>query len=229
RLPRKRPERAHRQAAGGRAHRARVSAAARDDAGPRRLVRGGDVRRLPRQRVGGRRGPRPHDLERPAPRHQAERDGSLGRDLQRGAGGSVRRAGRLPVGGGSRRLGALRRFVSGDPRAVTQLQQVAPSAEGAIVKEPYGYHSALTVTPARGQAMSREAANRARAKLGSLQPYRITGAIGLEVGFKLTIDAERAAFVPGLSRSDAHNVKGTFKDMIEISKLLQVVSSLDAP
>ena len=35
--------------------------------------------------------------------------------------------------------------------------------------------------------------------------------------------------MPGLSRSDAHNVKGTFKDMIEISKLLQVVSSLEAP
>src|SRR5438477_158717 len=46
-------------------------------------------------------------------------------------------------------------FVSGDRLAVTQLQQVAPSAEGAIVKEPYGYHSALTVTPARGQSMIR--------------------------------------------------------------------------
>ena len=61
------------------------------------------------------------------------------------------------------------------------------------------------------------------AKLGSLQPYRVAAPIELEVGFKLTIDAERAAFVPGLSRSDAHNVKGTFKDMVEITKLLQVV------
>jgi D-amino peptidase len=120
-------------------------------------------------------------------------------------------------------------FVSGDRLAVTQLQQVAPSAEGAIVKEPYGYHSALTVTPARGQAIIRDAAKRAMARLGSLQPYRVSAPIGLEVGFKLTIDAERAAFVPGLSRSDAHNVKGVFKDMIEITKLLQVVSSLEVP
>ena len=29
-------------------------------------------------------------------------------------------------------------FVSGDRLAVTQLQQVVPAAEGAIVKEPYG-------------------------------------------------------------------------------------------
>jgi D-amino peptidase len=120
-------------------------------------------------------------------------------------------------------------LVSGDRIAVAQVQQVAPSAEGAVVKEPYGYHSALTVTPARGQAMIRDAARRAIGKLGSLRPYRIGTPIALEVGFKLTIDAERAAFVPGLSRSDAHTVKGTFKDMTEISKLLQVVSSLEAP
>src|SRR6186997_1008229 len=91
-------------------------------------------------------------------------------------------------------------LVSGDRLAVTEVQQVAPSAEGAIVKEPYGYHSAMTVTPARGQAMVRDAAKRAMAKLGSLQPYRVSAPVGLEVGFKLTIDAERAAFVPGLSR-----------------------------
>jgi D-amino peptidase len=120
-------------------------------------------------------------------------------------------------------------FVSGDRLAVTQLQQIAPAAEGAIVKEPYGYHSALTVTPARGQAMIRDGLKRAMAKLGSAQPYRLTAPIALEVGFKLTLDAERAAFVPGLTRSDAHSVKGTFRDMIEITKLLQVLTSLELP
>lgn len=120
-------------------------------------------------------------------------------------------------------------LVSGDRLAVTQLQKVAPSAEGAIVKEPFGYHSAMTVTPARGQAIIRDAAKRVMARLGSLQPYRVSAPITFEVGFKLTIDAERAAFIPGLSRSDAHNVRGTFKDMTEIAKLVQVVSSLEAP
>src|SRR4051812_1713740 len=122
-------------------------------------------------------------------------------------------------------------FVSGDRLAVTQLQQVAPAAEGAIVKEPYGYHSAQTVTPARGQAMIRDGLKRAMVKVGagSLTPYRLTTPIALEVGFKLTIDAERAAFVPGLTRSDAHSVKGTFRDMTEITKLLQVLTSLELP
>jgi len=61
-------------------------------------------------------------------------------------------------------------FVSGDRLAVTQVQQVAPSAEGAIVKEPYGYHSALTVTPARGRAMIRDGLKRAMNAIGSLRP-----------------------------------------------------------
>jgi D-amino peptidase len=120
-------------------------------------------------------------------------------------------------------------FVSGDRLAVTQLQTVAPAAEGAIVKEPFGYHSAMTVTPARGQALIRDGVKRAMAKLGRLQPYRVRTPIDLEVGFKLTLDAERAAFIPGLARSDAHSVKGTFPDMIQITKLLQVVTSLQTP
>jgi D-amino peptidase len=120
-------------------------------------------------------------------------------------------------------------FVSGDRIAVTQLQQVVPAAEGAIVKEPLGYHAAMSVTPARGQTMIREGVTRAMTKLSSMQPYRIRMPVDLEVGFKLTIDAERAAFVPGLSRSDAHSVKGSFADMVQITRLLQVLTSLEAP
>jgi D-amino peptidase len=120
-------------------------------------------------------------------------------------------------------------FVSGDRLAVAQLQKVVPGVEGTIVKEPYGYHSAMTVTPARGQAMIRDGLKRAMAKLGSLQPYRVTTPIDLEVGFKLTIDAERASFVPGLTRSDAHRVRGSFRDILEVTKLLQVLTSLEAP
>jgi D-amino peptidase len=120
-------------------------------------------------------------------------------------------------------------FISGDRLAVSQLQKVVPGAEGAIVKEPFGYHSAQTVTPARGQALIRDGVKRAMAELGTLQPYRVKTPIDLEVGFKLTIDAERAAFIPGLARSDAHSVKGTFSDMVQITKLLQVVTSLQMP
>src|SRR5213594_2863963 len=81
-------------------------------------------------------------------------------------------------------------FISGDRLAVAQLQKVVPATEGAVVKEPFGYHSAMTVTPARGQALIRDGVKRAMTKLGTLQPYRVKTPIDLEVGFKLTIDAE---------------------------------------
>jgi len=74
--------------------------------------------------------------------------------------------------------------------------------------------------------MIKEGMTRAMSKLASLRPYRLTTPINLEVGFKLTIEAEMAAYVPGLSRSDAHNVKGTFHDMPEVTKLLQVLTSI---
>jgi D-amino peptidase len=117
-------------------------------------------------------------------------------------------------------------FISGDRLAVGQIQKIVPEAEGVVVKEPYGYHSANTVTPARGQEMIKEGMTRAMSKLASLRPYRLTTPINLEVGFKLTIEAEMAAYVPGMSRSDAHNVKGTFHDMPEVTKLLQVLTSI---
>jgi D-amino peptidase len=120
-------------------------------------------------------------------------------------------------------------FVSGDRLAVAQLQHTIPGIESAVVKEPLGYHSAATVTPARGQALIREGLTRAMGRLASLRPYRIRMPVDLEVGFKLTIDAERAAFVPGLTRSDAHTVKGTFRDLVEITRLLQVLTSFAAP
>ena len=105
-------------------------------------------------------------------------------------------------------------FVSGDRLAVDadaagrSRPRKARSSRSRTATTPR-----MTVTPARGQAMIREGVARAMAKLGSLRPYRVTAPIELEVGFKLTIDAERAAFVPGLARSDAHSVKGQFKDM----------------
>jgi D-aminopeptidase len=77
--------------------------------------------------------------------------------------------------------------------------------------------------------MIREGLERAMGKLGALQPYRVRTPIDLEVGFKLTLDAERAAYVPGLTRSDAHSVKGSFHDMTEITRLLQVIGGLELP
>ena len=118
-------------------------------------------------------------------------------------------------------------FISGDRAAVTELQKTLPQVEGVVVKEPFGFHSALTVTPARGRQLIQEGVTRALRKAGRPAPYRLNAPIGLEVGFKFTPDAERAAYIPGLSRVDAHFVRGSFPDMPTIAKLMQVLTSLE--
>lgn len=120
-------------------------------------------------------------------------------------------------------------FISGDRAAVEQLQAVVPTAEGAIVKEALGYHSAITVTPARGQAMIRDGVGRALARLTEMRPYRLQSPIELRLGFKLTLDAERMAYIPGLSRVDAHVVRGRYDDVLDIVRLLGVASNLAMP
>lgn len=120
-------------------------------------------------------------------------------------------------------------FVSGDTRAVAQMEAAIPRITGAVVKEPLGYHSALTVTPQRGQAMIREGVRAALLKRQAIAPYRLKTPIDLEVGFKLTIDAELASYIPGLTRSGAHTVRGTFPDILQIARLMRVVTSFEPP
>lgn len=120
-------------------------------------------------------------------------------------------------------------FVSGDRRAVEQMQSVIPGIGSAIVKEPYGYHSAATVTPARARAMIRDGVRAALARRIALPLYRVRTPIELEVGFKLTLDAEIASYVPGLTRAGAHTVKGTFADMLQVTRLMRVLTAFAPP
>jgi D-amino peptidase len=118
-------------------------------------------------------------------------------------------------------------FISGDRAAVAEAQKTLPEVEGVVVKEPFGFHSAMTVTPARGRQLIAEGVTRALRKPTWPAPYVLKAPIELEVGFKFTPDAERAAYVPGVTRLDAHFVRGTFPDMPTIAKLIQVFTSLE--
>ncbi len=118
-------------------------------------------------------------------------------------------------------------FISGDSLAVAEAQKTLPHVEGVVVKEPLGFHSAMTVTPARGRRLIAEGVGRAIRNAAKAAPYRLKTPIELEVGFKFTPDAERAAYIPGITRVDAHYVRGTFADMPTIAKLVQVFTSLE--
>ncbi|MGH9349061.1 MAG: M55 family metallopeptidase [Vicinamibacterales bacterium] len=120
-------------------------------------------------------------------------------------------------------------FISGDRAAVEQFRHTVTTAEGVVVKEGLGYHAAVTTTPARGQRLIREGVERAIRRIGEMKPYVVRTPLDLEVGFKLTLDAERISYIPGLRRVDAHAVAGSLPDMTSAAKLLQIMSSLALP
>jgi len=120
-------------------------------------------------------------------------------------------------------------FVSGDRAAVEQLQKELPWVEGVVVKEGLGMNSTITNTPAHNRAAIREGVGRSLQHLGSMKVYRVGAPIDFEIGFKLTLDAERASFIPGLTRTSAHTVRGSFKSVLEIAKLVQVVTAFETP
>jgi D-amino peptidase len=120
-------------------------------------------------------------------------------------------------------------FISGDRAAVEQFRRTVPAVEGVVVKEGLGYHAAVTVTPARGRELIRAGVERAVRRAGDIKPHVVRTPVDVEVGFKLTLDAERASYIPGLKRTDAHAVAGTFADMTACSRLLQVLYSLAQP
>jgi D-amino peptidase len=120
-------------------------------------------------------------------------------------------------------------FVSGDRQAVEQMLATVPGMGSAIVKEPFGYHSAMTMTPLEAQTLIEQNVRDALKRVPSIKPFRVQTPLTFEIGFKLTIDAERASYVPGLTRSGAHSVRGTLPDITQLVRLMQVLTSLEIP
>jgi D-amino peptidase len=108
--------------------------------------------------------------------------------------------------------------VSGDEAAVREVQSQVPGAEGAIVKWPYGFHSARSLSPEAARQAIREAVRKGMAGRARLDLLRAETPIKVEVRFKSYRPAELASWLPGVERVDAHAVRFTAKDMPEAAR-----------
>ena len=115
--------------------------------------------------------------------------------------------------------------VSGDESAVAEVKRLVGDVEGAVVKWPIGFHAARTLTPEASRSVIRAAVARGLARRSSLTPYRVTTPVGLEIRFKNYRPAEVLAWLPGVTRVDAHSIRVTVKDMVEAYHFLEVVTS----
>ncbi|HET9454894.1 MAG TPA: M55 family metallopeptidase [Gemmatimonadaceae bacterium] len=118
--------------------------------------------------------------------------------------------------------------ISGDDAAVAELQRLVPGAEGAVVKRAISFHSANTMTPAAGQALIREAVKAGLAKRGSIRPNVLRGPLRLDITFKNYTPAEIATYLPGIERVDAHTIRFTARDITEVARFIQFLTTYNA-
>ena len=118
--------------------------------------------------------------------------------------------------------------VSGDEAAVKEVQSLVKGVAGAVVKWPYAFHSARTLSPEKTRAAIREAVAKGMAERKSISLYRVTAPIRLEIRFKAYRPAEVLGWLPGVERVDPHAVRYTVKDMPEAARFLTFVLNYQA-
>jgi D-amino peptidase len=119
-------------------------------------------------------------------------------------------------------------MVSGDDAAVAEVQQSVPGVEGAVVKRAISFHSANTLTPAAGQALIREKVRAGLAKRSTIRPVVMRGPLRLDITFKNYTPAEVVAYLPGVERRDAHTVRFTARDITEVARFIQFLTTYNS-
>lgn len=118
--------------------------------------------------------------------------------------------------------------ISGDDAAVAEAQRLIGPMEGAVVKRAISFHSANTLTPEAGRALVKERVKAGLAKRGTLRPYVLRGPIRLDITFKSYTPAEIVSYLPGVQRVNAHTIRFTGRDMIEVSRFIEFLNTYQA-
>jgi D-amino peptidase len=116
-------------------------------------------------------------------------------------------------------------MISGDDAVVEEVTALLGNIEAATVKWAYGFHSARTLTPAAAVDLIRAKVKNAVGRIKDFKPYKLKTPIEAEIRFKNYRPAEVLAYLPIVRRADAHSIKFTGKDMIEVSRFLEFVTT----
>jgi D-amino peptidase len=119
-------------------------------------------------------------------------------------------------------------MITGDDAIVSETKQRLGNLEGVVVKRAIGFHSAATLTPEVGQGRIRQQAKIAVMRRAEMKAYTMTKPLSVDVSFKNYRPVELLGYLPNIQRVDAHTVRFVGRDMVEISKFLEFVTSYDA-
>jgi len=118
-------------------------------------------------------------------------------------------------------------MITGDDQIVAETKQRLGNLEGVAVKRAIGFHGAATLVPEVAQARIRQTAKVAVTRRAEMKPYMMTKPLTLEVSFKNYRPVELLGYLPNVQRIDSHTVRYMAKDMIDVSKFLEFVTSYD--
>lgn len=115
--------------------------------------------------------------------------------------------------------------ISGDDAAVAEVSPFAAGMEGAVVKRAISFHSAATLSPKAGQALIRAKVKAGIEKRERIAPFVLRGPVTAEVSFKHYRAAEMLAYLPIVTRVNAHTIRFVGKDILEVSRFLEFVET----
>ncbi|HKR59566.1 MAG TPA: M55 family metallopeptidase [Pyrinomonadaceae bacterium] len=118
-------------------------------------------------------------------------------------------------------------MVSGDDAVVKETTALLGDVEGATVKWALGFHSAKTIMPEAAYQLIREKVKKAVSRIKDFKPYRLRTPIQLDVRFKNYRPSEVLSYLSIVERTDAHSIRFKGKDMIEVSKFLEFISTYE--
>lgn len=108
-------------------------------------------------------------------------------------------------------------MISGDDIATKEVKDFLGDVEVAVVKEAYGFHSAITLTPKVATRLIKEASRKAVSRIKKFDPYIIAGPVKLEVSFKNYQPSAVLEYLSVVERIDSHSIRFTGKDMVEVA------------
>ena len=114
-------------------------------------------------------------------------------------------------------------MISGDEAVVKETQALIGDVEGAVVKWPFGFHSAKTLMPEASYTLIREKVKKAIGRIKDFKPYKLAAPIQLDVTFKNYRPSEVLSYLSIVERTDAHSIRFKGKDMIEVAKFLEFI------
>ena len=111
-------------------------------------------------------------------------------------------------------------MLSGDQAAATELHEIVPNAELAVVKEGIGRYTCISLSAPAARDLIREAARRSVAKIGSIKPYTVSAPVTLQIEYttrnSLPVDAESRT---GAEVLDDRTIRFRGKDILEAWRL----------